>query len=401
MKLLLIGGDSQPIPPVNGGAVENLIKLIYDQNEIFKKFDLDILSCDDDKISKIELKKHYLHTNYYYLKKMKRSKFNRFITALCKKIFNMNLLLQNAYSEQIVSFIKKNRKEYDFILVENYIECVLPIAKLCPDSKIVLHLHNDKLNDGTFRAKKILNSCDLIITVSDYIADRVKSIDEHANVCTIINSINIKEFYKENILLRGIKKRAELNYKKDDFLIVYTGRISKVKGVLELVQALKKIDNEKIKLLIMGNSWYGKASRFLADKYGETLKEEAESIRDRIFFTGYIDYEEIPTYYAMANLVVIPSVWQEPCSLTLLEAMAAKKPLLSTKVGGTPEVVKDYAELVNADDKLSESLAKAILSIYTNYSCAENKAEKAFQYVQQYNPERYYKLIYDALERIK
>ena len=69
----------------------------------------------------------------------------------------------------------------------------------------------------------------------------------------------------------------------------------------------------------------GIRSRLKRDKYIELVKNISENIKQNIFFTGYIDYSDMPNYYAIADIVVIPSIWEEPCSLTLFEAMASSK----------------------------------------------------------------------------
>ena len=54
------------------------------------------------------------------------------------------------------------------------------------------------------------------------------------------------------------------------------------------------------------------------DDYMLELKREAEDIKDKIIFTGYIDYEDMPSIYQLSNIAVLPSMWDEPAGMTMV-----------------------------------------------------------------------------------
>lgn len=388
-KLIIIGGDRQPIPPVEGGAVENLTQMFIDSNEKLEEFKIIVLSCFSKKIENMEFSEK--HVEYRFIKKTTQSRILQVINSIMNKITGKTFIWKTKYVDKIINEIKKI-EDYDYIFIENYINAVLPISKKCKNKKIILHLHNDKLNRNTIKGKKIVEACDKIITVSDYIKRRICTIENinQKKIFTIINSIYVDRFGNKKI--QNIEKiKEKLNIKKEDLVIFFAGRIAKTKGVKELVMAFKNLKKENIKLVITGNSWYGNSSQ--TDKYKEELREYSKEIEKNVIFTGYIDYNEMPDYYSIADIVVIPSTWQEPCSLTLFETMASNVPLITTNTGGTPEVVKNYAIQVDVNNQIIINLTKKIEELLDDKEKRKKMAAEAYEYVQQYNPERYYKEI--------
>lgn len=388
MNLLIIGSRNQPIPPVKGGAVENLVKMFYETNETRGDMLLSIISCRDEALDLENI--HYTKSSFYTVEKGKNySKVSQFLLIAINKFFKFSWVRQSKFATNVVRLIEEKNIQFDAILVENYIDIILPLAKAFPNKKIYFHLHNDKLNNSILNGKKIVNACEKIITVSDYIKNRVNTIPgAKEKTVSVINSICIDRFGTKESNHEGLKLRKKYEIVEDEVLIVFAGRVAKTKGVLELVRAFSNINNVKIKLMIVGNSWYGKGTP--KDRYMRELKEIGESVKDRIIFTGYVDYEKMQNYYSMADIIVIPSIWQEPCSLTLFEAMASKVPLITTKTGGTPEVVKDYAKVLTVDAFFVDSLQNAIEELSIDKNKREKMAKEAFEYVQQYDPNRYY-----------
>lgn len=392
-KLLIVGGDKQPIPPINGGAVENLTQMFIDSNEIYENFKITVVSCYTENILNETFKGN--NVEYKFVKKGKENKILNYFNLIINKIFRKNIIFKTNYVKNLIKLIK--REEFDYILIENYVNAVIPLSKAFPNKKIILHLHNDKINKNTILGKKIVKACYKIITVSDYINRRVNTINNinPDKVYTIINSIYVDKFGKKDInKIESIKSKLKIEDK--DLIILFVGRIAKTKGVKELLKAFNNLSDENVKLVIAGNSWYGNAE--FKDKYQEELKKYTEPIKDRVIFTGYIDYNSMPDYYDIADIIVIPSIWQEPCSLTLFETMASRVPLITTNTGGTPEVVKDFAIKLDVDDDFIKKLTISIKLLIDNPAKRKEMADNAYEYVQKFNPKRYYDEITNIIE---
>ena len=124
------------------------------------------------------------------------------------------------------------------------------------------------------------------------------------------------------------------NISSNKFVIGYTGRIDKSKGVDLLLAAAIPLMKQmpELHLLIVGD---GPALNELIEKVS------SEEVKERITFAGYV--ADISSYYSGMDLYVFPSHW-EGVPYAILEAMRAGLPVISTNVGGIPEVVRDGKE---------------------------------------------------------
>ncbi len=115
---------------------------------------------------------------------------------------------------------------------------------------------------------------------------------------------------------------------KDKKLVLFSGKLTKYKGVKYLIYAAKNID------AIIGIAGDGPQRKYL-----ENLTKEL-SLKNVKFF-GFIDNHDLIKLYYRADVCVVPSVWDEPLGLVVLEAMAAKTPVVVTRKGGIPLAVKE------------------------------------------------------------
>ncbi len=136
--------------------------------------------------------------------------------------------------------------------------------------------------------------------------------------------------------------------------IVEVARLAPVKGQRELIEAVARLDGVRVTLVgrdLERGGDYERELRALADGLG---------VADRVDFAGYrADAAEL---MGGAALVVLPS-WTEGLPMTLLEAMARRRPVVATPVGGTPEVVADGETGVLVPARDPAALADAIAAL--------------------------------------
>ena len=100
--------------------------------------------------------------------------------------------------------------------------------------------------------------------------------------------------------------------------MVFSGRVTKEKGVSELIDVMIQLKQyEKIKLLIIGSSFYGDAIH--EDSFIKALKQKAEIIKERIIFTGFIPYSQMPQYLKISDISVVPSLWMTHVQIQFLK----------------------------------------------------------------------------------
>ncbi|EBX7339422.1 glycosyltransferase [Salmonella enterica subsp. enterica serovar Newport] len=123
--------------------------------------------------------------------------------------------------------------------------------------------------------------------------------------------------------------------------IFFAGRISPDKGVTLLLQAFEQLLKERndIELVVVGD--YMSKSKGEKAAYQREVRELAERLKPHCHMVGGVTPEEIYNYYSLADLVVIPSQFQEPFCMVAIEAMGAGKPVLVSTRGGMTEFVKE------------------------------------------------------------
>lgn len=219
------------------------------------------------------------------------------------------------------------------------------------------------------------------------------------NVHIIPTGIETERFDKENIDEKKLQKiKNNLNIKKDDFIILYVGRLAEEKDVEFLIDNqeyfVKK--NKNVKLLIVGSG----------PDYDKYVKR-SEKLKENIIFTGKVPYENIPYYYNIGTIFVTAST-TETQGLTLIEAMSTSMPVVciddesfkNTVIDGLngftfknkKEYRKEIDELINNNNlvkklgtqaKISTSeysskyYAERVLDVYKK-TIEENKTKKTF-----------------------
>lgn len=390
MKIAILTSGVLPVPAVNGGAVENLVDFCLDYNNTHRLHDITIYSVYH---SNIKLHKslnseinHYIfiHTN-------------RWIDKILKYFYrktNKALYYNPSVEYYLAVALKKIRKEaFDIILIENRPGYVLKL-KDRTNSKLVIHQENDYLNSRTSNHQMIYDATTCIINTSYYITKQVCTINPHDTKCiTVPNGIDTLYFFEAKPL-----PRKQLEFTEKDFIITYSGRLNEDKGIFPLIQAIKQLENTpNLKLLIIGASSYGKDKQ--PTPFIEQLKEESKPIRDKVIFTGFINYHQIPSYLKMADIAIVPSMWEEPFGLTVVEAMAAGLPLITTRSGGIPEICEGVATIIDREN-IVENLADAILDLYNHPEKRKQMTAAGLERAKLFDKETYAKNIFKALEGI-
>lgn len=375
-----------PVPAVKGGAVENLIDLYLAYNEQHQLYDITVYSVADKAVKHhpalLSAVNHYRYINPYTL----WAKVRKALQFRHHNYYNPSI---EYYLHQALRHIR--RQHYDMVIVENRPGYILKLRALT-DAPCVLHLHNDSLNAKSKEASSIVKGYDKIICVSDYITHRIP--DTTGKSITVYNAIDIQHFTDAQPL-----DRKAMGFSSDDFVIVYSGRLTQEKGILELVEAIRHTAcRAHLKLLIIGARFYG--NNTIKSPFTDQLEEACESIKEQVVFTGFVDYQQVPSYLKMANLAVVPSRWEEPFGLTVVEAMAAGLPLIATRSGGIPEICEGVATLVERE-QLAQQLANAIDELYQNPARRKEMAEASLACSRRFDKDTYARHFFDELNTLK
>ncbi|HWR89589.1 MAG TPA: glycosyltransferase family 4 protein [Dissulfurispiraceae bacterium] len=198
----------------------------------------------------------------------------------------------------------------------------------------------------------------------------VKKVD-HFFACSAFNASQIEEYcgVRPRVLYNGVNTdlfrplppdetlRSAVGLGRDDFVLMSACRLVGWKGIQFALKALQKILRKglAVQYVIIGDGEYRGDLEALSVRLG---------IAERVRFTGSVDNGLLPNYYSLAGAAVFPSIANETFGISIAEAMACGIPVLSTTVGGIPEVVGNAGILLPPADE--GVLADALESFIAN-----------------------------------
>lgn len=199
--------------------------------------------------------------------------------------------------------------------------------------------------------------------------------------------INLELFGRNHGKDRTLINKLGLKSKK---VIMYAGEITALHGVLDLIKAMEII-NSKIKdvaLVIVGDGSWAPMIREYVKK--NQLKN--------VIFTGRVPHTEFPRYHGIANVLVIPHIKRIDTELgfpsKLLGCLASGKPIVSSNLKATADIVGDNAILVEPENP--QAFADGILTLLNNEDLAKKMGENGKKVIYNYSWEESAKKLYDA-----
>lgn len=392
-KIAIVSYGIMPLPPVKGGAVENLIHFFVQNNQTEKLAELTVFSTYDEKA--FQESQMYPNTKFVYLGEHKiLNKITGFTNRVSRKLRLPAAFHVYPFLMDVAKII--NESDFDCVIVENSIDYV-PYLRKKTNVPVVLHVHNDHLQKDYYLANEIYQGTTKFLAVSEYIRNCIQTIDSKAdNVAVLRNVVDVDAFTNISPEMREEVRNA-YNIAPSDTVFAFFGRITPSKGVKKLVEAFLQLakKHNNVKLLVVGAKWF---SANTENAFVKELRDLSLEVEDRIIFTGYVDYNTIARQYACADAVVVPSTGGEASPLVLLEAMAAGKPLIVSDSGGIPESVDDSCAItVPRGEGFVDGLAEAMDRLVTDKALLENMGNSGKARAQMYDKKQYLSKLMELL----
>ncbi len=392
-KIAIIAPCVLPVPACKGGAVEELITSIINQNEISKNYAIDLYTIAEDSynLEKYSLTKiiPILLDKTTYLMDRICDKYYRTFDKSAKRIFDKKII------SQFLSQLNKLEDSYYAVIVENQMslaEDLIHSLKGSKDFPIYFHMHNDVDIYRTPEEIRILAENGVqFIAVSNYIKNQILKFSKEAKVHVLYNGIDFDGYSRTT-------KTSDEQIK-----ILYAGRVIPTKGVAEGVMAFKRAISSlpkeyygKVFLDIIGFS--DKATIYEKKVLG-LVGEDSNTINC---------IKRLPTTvmaqkYNEYDIVIMPTIDEEPFGLVALETIAKGIPLITTNSGAIPEVVEDGAIIVDKTDKFIDDLSEQMKILILNKDNRIALGKKAFDVARrtvEFDINTYYDRLVDILDTI-
>ena len=199
------------------------------------------------------------------------------------------------------------------------------------------------------------------------------------------NGIDLSLFDREQVKAGDVRnKRQQLGIPDDTKVVGFVGRLAgKRKGFIDFLKACQRVARQcpNVRFLIIGEADAGKAdavSPWAAKDYG---------VSDQCMFLGTRPNEELPSFYALMDVLVLPSLF-EGIPRVVMEAAAMGVPAVVTDVKGNREAVMHGRNGLLVPLGNPQALAEAIIDLLTNPEKAKRMGEEAYRMAREQFDER-------------
>ena len=376
MKIAFIAADTLPIPSTKGGATETLVTHLINCNSLKKEHDFIVYSYWD-KAAEDEGKKAKNAVFRFYKPSYLKRKIDSILfllTRVFRKLTNGKTSLRYGF----LSFVLKDFKQSkpDVVVIEGNTMHVRQLAKRNHNC-LMLHIHADVLNDEVPIDRQIIaKNINYFIAVSNFEKQRICSLTGSDDNIFVLKNVIDNTLFDDNrfSISQRENARTRLNIYKNDFVLIYCGRVVEQKGVLDIVKAVAKLP-QNVKLIVVGSTWFGEnvETPFIAE-----LKNESLKIGDRIQFTGYVNQSDLPLYYSISDLAVFPSRYNETAGLVVLEALSCSVPVVVPNFAGMYEFApQESSYSIDTKNNCEQNIIGVVNHILNNKEEYEQKKKNA------------------------
>ena len=365
-KIVIFVADSNgcyPVPASKGGAVSTLVELLVEGNNKKQLVDMTLVSYFDNKA--FELSKKYPNIHFVWIKVPWIVKLiDKILFSMVSKFTNLkatsfkSLVSLLYYTFKSSRIIKK--LNFDAVVLEHNIPQVWMIKWSGYNGKYFHHLHN--LPRTNAKCMDALNKCTKFLCISQYMVNDIMSEDSPIGPVSLVrtkilfNCIDTSLFRpieRENLKVN----KADYGIDVDSRVLLFAGRITWEKGIDKVLEAFDYIKHNHVELLVVGDM-----AMALLEKspYADKLIKLGEKYQGRIHFTGYVEHDKLPELYNLADISVLPSMWEEPAGLTMVEAMACGTPVVTNKIPTNAYIIEECGLGIVKDDWTDEDLIEII-----------------------------------------
>lgn len=272
------------------------------------------------------------------------------------------------------------------------------LQAICPS--ITMLDNNKQICEKCFRGKYyncIKNKCNKNSRLKSIIGAIEGYYYRKSNIYTkkIDVIITPSHFYKTMLIKDGINENKikvlhnfiDINNKeyKNNLgnYALYIGRLSKEKGILNLIEAFSKLNKGILHIAGIGDE-YDNIKNYI----------ENQKLEKRIKLLGYLNKDEIAKEIIGCKFVVVPSIWYENCPYSILETLSLGKTIIGSNIGGISELIEDKKTGLLYEPNNIEDLKEKIKLFFEDDNLVNTYSNNAKKFAQKnFSKQKYYKKI--------
>ena len=387
--------DGGIVPAIYGGAVETLLTMLIEENEKKGLCDLIIFSTYD-KQAAMYSSKYKFTKNIFIHSRLHKKLIYKILRVFYKISDNYHTNVGRDFIYQVVKYINSQENSginFDCFFVQEgeNVNGLKAFVDLFGD-KVVYHSH---LHEVPIHGSIWPN----VISISEFCRREWLSVpSDTKNVFVLRNGIDLDKFSKRISHSERLSLRNKLGLSENDIVVIYVGRVIPVKGVKELVVAMKLLQNKNVKLILVGSSSFAKGKK---TAYTEEISRLIEEMENQIIPLGYIANEDLYKYYQIADMQAVPSMLEEAAGLVAIEGMASGLPLVVTRSGGMVEYVDDECALIVDKEKdVERNLSEAIKTLAVDAALRKRMGAHGMERSKLFSKESFYMNFVNVIRKI-
>lgn len=205
----------------------------------------------------------------------------------------------------------------------------------------------------------------------------IRHYDTHSPIDVIPGGVDLDRFSP----MPRAQARAMLGMKPNQKVVLFVGRIQRLKGLEVLVRAFARLGDLDARLLVVGGQ-PGTAPELREISRLQHLVTRL-GIEDRTDFVGAVAHEQLPRYYSAADVTVMPSSY-ESFGLVAVESLACGTPVVATRVGGLTSIVHDGETGLLVPWRDAEMFAESLRRVLEDTALRQRLAHNARESVLGY-----------------
>lgn len=356
------------------------------------------IDCFAEKLNKMEIKTKVINTlgsgNKNNL--IRRPIYSKIISRLlnCDVIFYLAYLFTRYLLRwRVLKEIKNNELQ---VIHAQDTNAFLAVYSFCKDKgiKIILSLHGQFYQGGIssrtieedswlgrllIKEERIAyQKADSIITVSSHTFNYVRRYTDEQKISLIRNFVDTEKFHPYSDEERMLA-REKNGYHKDDFVLIFVGRLAEQKGLRYVIEGLSMTCKKlPVKLILVGDGPEKENLHNLTNELG---------VGNVVRFFGGIEFKELPALYNTADTFITPALSGvssiDLTPMAILEAMACGLPIITTACGGIKEFIIHEENGLLVEERSSQAIADAILRIYSDNKLRQKLIQNSLKEIEE------------------